>query len=238
VGFQEKPKADPVTIPGQPDKVLASMGNYLFNTAMLKPILQEDAGRESDHDFGKTILPAIYKEKRVFAYNFAENAIPGRAPGEQSGYWRDIGTLGAYYFANMDLKNPSPEFNLYNREWPLHTAPFDDPPAKFVLDEAGRKGEAVHAIVCEGSIISGARVQDSIVARNVFVHSYSFISDSILMDGVDIGRHCRIRKAIIDKGVRIPPNTEIGYDSDRDRERFHVDPESGLVVIPKQNGPA
>jgi glucose-1-phosphate adenylyltransferase len=233
-GFQEKP-AEPTPIPGRPDEALVSMGNYVFNTAMLMPILSRDAQRESAHDFGRTILPQIHRDQRVFAYNFADNEIPGRAKGEVRSYWRDIGTLAAYYHANMDLKNPSPEFNLYNRQWPLHTAPFDDPPAKFVLNEQGRKGEAVHSLVCEGSIISGARVQDSIIGRNVFVHSFSLVADSILMDGVDVGRHCKIRRAIIDKGVHLPPGTEIGYDSDRDARHYHIDPESGIVVIPKAN---
>lgn len=232
IGFEEKPAA-PKPIPGQPDKALASMGNYLFNTKFLKHVLTHDAKRDSAHDFGRDILPAVYKESPIYAYNFAENEIPGQARGEIRGYWRDIGNLRSYFDAHMDLKNPAPVFNLYNRKWPVHTAPSDDPPAKFVFDEVGRKGEAVHALVSEGSIVSGGRVQDSVLGRRVFVHSYSLVADSILMDDVDVGRHCKIRRAIIDKGVKIPPGTEIGYDSDRDRQRWVVDAESGIVVIPK-----
>jgi glucose-1-phosphate adenylyltransferase len=232
VGFEEKPER-PAPMPGRPDMALASMGNYLFKPKTLKPILADDAKRQTDHDFGKTILPSIYKDQRVFAYDFATNDVPGRVKGEEVGYWRDIGSIRAYYDANMDLKNPDPIFNLYNHEWPVHTAHSDDPPAKFVFDETGRKGEAVNSLAGEGTILSGGRVQDSIIGRNVFVHSFSLVAESIVMDGVDIGRHCKIRRAIIDKDVKIPSGSEIGFDPERDRQRYFVDPESGLVVIPK-----
>lgn len=231
-GFLEKSKEAP-PMPGRPGWALASMGNYLFNTKFLKAVLSEDAAKASAHDFGKSILPDVYKERAIYAYDFATNKLPVHAKGEEVGYWRDVGSIKGYFDANMDLKNPVPIFDLYNRQWPIHTALYDDPPAKFVFDEEGRRGIATHSLVTDGCIVSGARVADSILGRNVFVHSYSHIAESILMDGVDVGRHCRIRRAIIDKNVVIEPGTVIGFDPAEDKRRFYVDDESGIVVIPK-----
>lgn len=232
VGFQEKPK-DPAPMPGRPDFALASMGNYLFSTDFLKRILVEDAARPGAHDFGKSIFPAVFRESPVCAYDFSTNDVPGTVKGEERGYWRDVGTIHAYFETNMDLRAPAPVFNLYNREWPLHTSDYDDPPVKFVFNEEGRRGMAVDSIVSDGAIVSGGAVINSVLGRNVFIHSYSEVHESILMDGVDVGRHARIRRAIIDKNVRIPAGTEIGFDPKKDAERYYIDPESGIVVIPK-----
>jgi len=234
--FQEKPK-NPAPMPDRPGMALASMGNYVFSTELLCRVLAEDARKESGHDFGKDILPALVSSARLFAYDFSRNEVPGRVKSEEIGYWRDVGTISSYFQANMDLKNPDPVFNMYNREWPLRTANYFDPPAKFVFDEGDRRGVALHSLICEGCILSGGVVKDSILGRNVFVHSWSHISESILLDGVDVGRHARIRRAIIDKNVRIPAGTIIGYDPEEDRRRWFVDPESGIVVIPKERGP-
>ena len=235
--FQEKPKQNAATIPGRPDQVLASMGNYIFDAEALVRLLEEDAKTSSNHDFGKDILPKLVAGKRLFAYDFSANEFPGRVKIEERGYWRDVGTIRSYYDANLDLKNPDPVFNLYNRDWPLRTANTSDPPAKFVFDEGERRGHALHSLVCDGCILSGGKVKDSILGRNVFVHSWSEVTESILMDGVDVGRRARIRNAIIDKNVRIPAGTVIGYNVEEDKARYYVDPESGIVVIPKVTGP-
>jgi glucose-1-phosphate adenylyltransferase len=235
-GFDEKP-AQPAPFPDRPGTALASMGNYLFDTDLLVELLNTDAAQETDHDFGKDILPKICDRRSVFAYDFASNDVPGRVKGEEIGYWRDVGTIRAYFEANMDLRRPDPVFNLYNRAWPLRTAHFDDAPAKFVFDSDDRRGLAVDSLISEGCIISGGRVANSILGRNVFIHSWAEVDECILMDRVNIGRKCRIRRAIIDKNVHVPPGTVIGYDPAEDRRRFHVDEESGIVVIPKAGEP-
>jgi glucose-1-phosphate adenylyltransferase len=232
VGFEEKPSRNPKTIPGRPDSVLASMGNYLFQREFLDKVITEDAARQGAHDFGKSILPEIYKSFRVFAYDFSRNDFPGRVKGEERSYWRDVGTILSYYDANMDLRTPDPVFNLYNAQWPLQTAPTIGAPAKFVFNDEGRRGMAVDSIISEGTIVSGGSLDGCVVGRNVFVHSYSHVAESIVMDGVDIGRNCRIRRAIIDKNVRIPPGSTIGAGGDPFPNSF-VDPESGVTVIPK-----
>ena len=234
-GFQEKPSPeDAAPIPDQPDMILSSMGNYLFATDVLLEVLAEDAeDPESDHDFGRTILPSIFPTNRLFAYDFRINRIPGRVKGEEIAYWRDVGTLEAYWLANMDLCSPDPVFNLYNDQWPLRTANYNDPPAKFVFDEDDRRGQAVNSIVSEGCIISGSRVSGSVLGRNVFVHSYSSIEESVILDNVDIGRGCHIRRAIIDKNVHVPPGTKIGYDLAWDAERFSVDEAQHITVVPR-----
>ena len=232
IGFQEKPQ-DPQPIPGQPDKAYASMGNYLFNAKFLTDILHEDAGKkESSHDFGKDILPSLFEEQTAYAYNFAGNRVPGSTENE-IGYWRDVGTIGSYWEANMDLRNIQPTFNLYNRQWPIRTSSFGLPPAKFVFNQDGRRGQAVNSLVSEGSIISGGIVQDSIVGRSAVVESGAAIINSILMDRVQIGANCKINMAIIDKDVIIPDGTVIGYDPGEDEKRFHVDKESNIIVIHK-----
>jgi glucose-1-phosphate adenylyltransferase len=230
VGFEEKPSR-PKAIPGEPESALASMGNYLFNAETVIQALLEDARRESsDHDFGRDILPSLLHEKRVYAYDFRKNRVPSTEKGEEPSYWRDLGTIEAYYEANMDLCSVDPSFNLYNRGWPLRTTDFGDPPAKFVFDWQDRKGSALDSIVSQGTIISGSVVKNCVVGRNVRIHSYGQIEDSVLMDWVEIGRGCKIRRAIIDKSNIIPPGTEIGYNIEKDRHRYFVS-ESGIVVI-------
>jgi len=234
-GFQEKPSPEEaVPIPNQPEMILSSMGNYLFNTGALLDELAADAeDPESDHDFGNTILPKIHTERPIYAYDFRSNQVPGRIKGEEVGYWRDVGTIFAYWQANMDLCTPDPVFNLYNRQWPLRTANYNDPPAKFVFDEEGRRGHAVNSIVSEGCILSGSRVTGSVLGRNVFVHSYASIEESVIFDNVDIGRGCQIRRAIIDKNVQVPAGTKVGIDPTWDDERFFYDEAHQITVIPR-----
>lgn len=233
-GFEEKPKVGK-TIPNQPDKILASMGNYIFKRQPLTSVLEQDAAlQDSAHDFGKTILTKLHHSSRVFAYNFLDNSIPG-AEGKERGYWRDVGTVDSYYQANMDLIAVDPIFNLYNYRWPLRTVHYDYPAAKFVFADfdKDRAGVATDSMVSEGCIVSGGRIDRSILSPRVMIHSYSSVEDSILMHGVDVGRYAKIRKAIIDKGVKIPRGCKIGYDEADDRARgFHIS-ESGVVVVPK-----
>jgi glucose-1-phosphate adenylyltransferase len=233
--FDEKPSA-PRAMPGAPGKCLASMGNYLFDPQVLRNALIEDAADNlSHHDFGRNLIPALIQRVPVYAYNFMTNHIRGDSE-ENLSYWRDVGTLDAYYEANMDLRDARPRLNLYNQLWPLRTAYFDQPPAKFVFNEDSRRGQALHSIVSEGSIISGGSVRNSILGRSVFVHSYSQIDDSVIMDHCEVGRHAKVRRAIIDKNVHVPDGDEIGYDLSLDRKRFYVT-ESGIVVIPKVSRP-
>lgn len=230
VGFDEKP-SQPKAIPGEPEFALASMGNYLFNTdVVLEALVADSRDENSNHDFGRNLLPALIKEKKVYAYDYRKNRIPSRQKGEEPSYWRDVGSIEAYYAANMDLCSIDPSFNLYNRSWPLRTVDYGDPPAKFVFDWHDRKGMALDSIVSQGSIISGGVVRNCVVGRNVRIHSYSLVEDSIIMDWTEIGRNCRIRRAIIDKSNIIAPGTEIGYDINRDRERYFVS-DSGIVVV-------
>jgi glucose-1-phosphate adenylyltransferase len=232
IGFQEKPK-HPEPIPGRPDHAYASMGNYLFNGEFLTKVLHEDANNpNSTHDFGKDILPAVYKDHAVYAYDFATNQIPGGTP-EEVGYWRDVGTIASYWEAHMDLRNVKPIFNLYNRQWPIKTVSLGMPPAKFVFNQDGRRGQAVNSLVGEGSIISGGIVQDCVVGQGVTVETGAAIINSIIMDRVQVGPNCKINMAIIDKDVNIPPGTSIGYDLEADKKRFHVDPDSNIIVIHK-----
>ena len=231
-GFKEKPKR-PKPIPGRPNEAFASMGNYLFNKAVLIELLYEDAADvESSHDFGKDILPRIFNKSRVFAYDFRRNHIPGLTKKE-IGYWRDVGTIKAFWEANMDLRNVKPEFNLYNKKWPIKTANYGTPPAKFVFNEDGRRGQAIDSIVAEGSIISGGIVQKSVIGRDVSIDSGAVVINSLLMDRVKIGKNCKINMAIIDKDVEVPPCTTLGYNLEQDRNRFFVDDESNIIVIPK-----
>jgi glucose-1-phosphate adenylyltransferase len=234
IGFVEKPKSDPKTMPGDPTRCLASMGNYLFTTDVLVQEIVRDAGDpNSAHDFGKSIVAAMYQRKRVFVYDFATNTVPGQSERER-GYWRDVGSLDAYYQSNMDLVDVDPVFSLYNSQWPIYTIQYNYPPAKFVFanEREGRLGRATDSLVSEGCIISGGRVDRSILSPKVRINSYASVEGSILFENVNIGRHCRIRRAIIDKHVDIPPGTVIGYDPEEDRARFQVT-ESGIVVIPK-----
>lgn len=232
VGFEEKPP-EGKTIPGRPDMCLASMGNYVFNSGVLLEELDADAHENTEHDFGKNIINKMIPHRAVFAYDFARNIVPG-ATDKEIGYWRDVGTVDSYYEANMEIRSVSPVLNLYNLSWPFRTYPSDFPPAKFVFDEPnnGRRGEAVESLVSEGCILSGSRVRRSVLSPGCFIHSYADVEDSILFDKVDVGRYARIRRAIIDKGVRIPEKFEIGYNAELDHQRFFVS-ESGVVVIPK-----
>jgi glucose-1-phosphate adenylyltransferase len=231
VGFLEKPdKAEPM--PGRPGYALASMGNYLFKPKVLVTGVSEDAAREGPHDFGKSILPEQHKKLRIFAYDFATNVIPGTRPWEERGYWRDVGTLESYYDANMDLIARRPRFNLYNAEWPIRTASFSEPPARFV-GENDKSGTAADSIVSAGSIVEGGSVRRCVLGRNVLIEPGAEVEDSIILDGTRIGRDCRVRRAIVDKLVQLEPGTEIGGDPERDGRRYFVDPESKLVVIPK-----
>ena len=230
IGFDEKP-SQPKAIPGEPDYALVSMGNYLFNTDSLVPALVSDAkNSESAHDFGRNLLPNLIRDKNVYAYDFRRNRVPVPFKGEEASYWRDLGTIEAYYEASMDLCSVDPSFNLYNRSWPLRTVAYGDPPAKFVFDWENRKGMALNSIVAEGTIISGSLVRSCVVGRNVRMHSYSQIEDSVIMDWVEIGRGCKIRHAIIDKSNVIASATEIGYDPEEDKRRYFVS-EAGIVVV-------
>ena len=232
IGFAEKPKR-PKSIPGEPNSALVSMGNYLFNNDLLIEALNADATETaSNHDFGRDMLPQLIKHRRVYAYDFRKNRVPEPSKGEEASYWRDLGTIDAYYDANMDLCSIDPSFNLYNRTWPLRTVGFADPPAKFVFDWKDRQGMAVNSIVAEGTIVSGSYVHNCVVGRNVRIHSYSQIEHSVIMDWVEIGRGCKIRNAIIDKANVIPSGTQIGYDLEKDRERYTVSP-NGVVVLPR-----
>jgi glucose-1-phosphate adenylyltransferase len=229
--FEEKP-SNPRAMPGAPGKCLASMGNYLFDPQVLRTALLEDAENPaSQHDFGRDLLPSLIERVPIYAYNFMTNRIRGDSE-ENLSYWRDVGTIEAYYQANMDLRDARPHLNLYNHYWPLRTAYYNQPPAKFVFNENFRRGQALHSVISEGCIISGGVVRNSVLGRSVFVHSYSEIEDSVIMDYCEIGRYAKVRRAIIDKNVQIPESEEIGYDLERDRERFFVS-DSGIVVIPK-----
>jgi glucose-1-phosphate adenylyltransferase len=234
IGFTEKPKTGAKTIPGDPTRCLASMGNYLFTTDALVQEIVRDAGDPSSaHDFGKSIVASMYQRKRVYVYDFAKNVVPGQTERER-GYWRDVGSIEAYFQTNMDLVDVDPIFSLYNDQWPIFTIQYNYPPAKFVFnnEKDQRIGRATDSLVSEGCIISGGQVHHSILSPKVRVNSYSTVDDSILFENVNIGRHCKIRRAIIDKHVEIPPNTTIGYDLEKDRKQFHVT-EGGLVIIPK-----
>jgi glucose-1-phosphate adenylyltransferase len=234
IGFVEKPKTAPKTIPGDPTRCLASMGNYLFTTKELVQEIVHDAGdTKSAHDFGKSIVTNMHTRRRVYVYDFSTNEVPGQGIKER-GYWRDVGSLSAYFQANMDLVAVDPIFSLYNDLWPIYTHHSNAPPAKFVFNDAdqGRIGHATDSLVSEGCIISGSSVNRSIVSPYVRLNSYSTISDSILFEHVKIGRHCKIRRAIVDKHVEIPAGTVIGFDGEADRKRFHVS-DDGIVVIPK-----
>jgi len=234
VGFVEKPKDAPKTMPGDPTRCLASMGNYLFNTGALVQEIVRDAGDpESAHDFGKSIVTSMYARKRVFVYDFMKNEVPGQSVKER-GYWRDVGSLDAYYQANMDLVDVDPVFSLYNFEWPIFTIRYNYPPAKFVFnnEKENRVGRATDSLISEGCIVSGGHVHHSIVSPRVRINSYAYVEGAILFEDVKVGRHCKIRRAIIDKHVEVPAGTVIGYDPEEDAKRFQVT-ESGIVIIPK-----
>jgi len=235
LAFHEKNPNAP-TMPDDPEQVYASMGNYVFSKRTLVDLLDADAkDPSSHHDFGKDILPKLAGKAPIYAYNFQTNVIPGE-PADSIPYWRDVGTIDAYYEANMDLRSVKPALNLYNREWPLRTASYPDPPAKFTFDEDNRRGEAINSIVSGGVILAGGVVRNSVLGRGVRVHTGALVEDCVIMDNCDIGRCAKVRRAILDKNVYVPEHTEIGYDPAADRARgWHVT-ESGITVIGGERG--
>jgi len=235
VGFVEKPRAEEARpIPSDPNRCLASMGDYLFTTeALVREVVRDAARPESSHDFGQSVIPEMFRSSKVYVYDFTHNRVPGQTDKER-GYWRDVGTLDSYFQANLDLTQIDPVFNLYNEHWPVFTAPQHHAPAKFVFSDSAheRVGRATDSLVSEGCIISGGHVHKSVLSPRVRINSFSYVEESILFENVNVGRRARIRRAIIDKNVEIPPGSTIGYDLEADRRRFPVS-EGGVVVIPK-----
>jgi len=228
IGFEEKPAA-PRPLPGQPDEALVSMGIYVFSTALLLDELQRDhADEASSHDFGKDILPRLIASRQVMAYHFG--GATGRVTPDR--YWRDVGTLDAYYQANMDLLKPLPPLDLYQADWPIRSYQAQTPPARTVPGTSGTEGIFINSIVAGGAVIAGGSVQHSILFPQVFIDDGAFVEDAILFQGVRVGAGARLRRCIIDKEVVVPPREQIGYDGKRDRERFTVS-EQGIVVVPK-----
>lgn len=224
VRFAEKP-AQPEPTPTDPEKALASMGIYVFNAEFLYDQLRADSQLpNSSHDFGKDIIPALIQKHRVFAYRFRDVQ-----KGEQP-YWRDVGTVDAFWEANMELVSVSPQLNLYDKKWPIWTYQEQLPPAKFVFNDDDRRGMAVDSMVSGGCLISGATIKNSLLFSNVKLNSYSLLKEAVVLPDVEIGRHCRLKKVVIDKGLYIPPNTEIGYNRDEDAKRFYVS-EGGVVLV-------
>lgn len=230
--FQEKPE-HPHPIPTRKTHGLASMGNYVFNRRVLQELLEEDAlDKDSEHDFGRNVLPrALDQGRRIFAYDFSVNPIPGQQGPNL--YWRDVGTLDSYHEASMDLINVTPEFDLYNEDWPLRSANFSNPPAKTVHESHERRGNAYNSLIGGGVIISGSTVRESILFGRTRVHSYSTVERSVLLDHVEVGRSCLIRNTIIDKDVSVPDGTTIGVDLAADQARGFTITEKGIVVVPK-----
>lgn len=229
-GFDEKP-ADPQPMPGSADVALVSMGNYVFNTEFLFRKLEEDAqSGPSSHDFGHDIIPSIIRDHNVFAYPFLDEAT-GRQP-----YWRDVGTVDSFWEANMELVSVEPELNLYDRDWPIRTCHPQLPSAKFVFRDPDREGKALDSVVSAGCVISGSAIVDSLLYSSVRVNSYSRISASVLLPEVEVGRDCRITRAVIDRGCRIPPGTVIGEDREVDASRFRVTDKGIVLVTPGMLG--
>ena len=229
-GFQEKPK-HPKTIPGDPSHVYGSMGIYVFDRAALEEELTEDAKKDTAHDFGKDIIPQMIEKgkRKIISYNFVDTQA------KEAMYWRDVGTLDAYYEANMDLVSVTPQFNLYDRDWPIRTHQLQYPPAKFVFNNqlsGGRRGEALDSLVADGCIISGGSVRRCVLSPNVRVNSYAEIDNSLLLESVDVGRYAKIKNAIVDKHVKVMPGATIGYDLELDKKRFTLTPK-GIVVVDK-----
>jgi len=232
--FHEKIKDAP-TLPSDPTRCYASMGNYVFSRKILEEMLARDAKEpNSSHDFGRDILPRMVAEGRtVFAYDFASNRVPGQE-GRPNTYWRDVGTIEAYFDSCLDLKQVVPQLDLYNRDWPINTAASSAPPAKFVTGSTGTSGEALQSILGSGCILSSGLVKDSVLGRNIRIHSGVEVHESVLFDHVVVERNCKLRRAIIDKGVRLPSGTHVGLDADADRARGWTVTDTGITVIPKQ----
>jgi len=225
VGFQEKPEQTELRSPYNPRMVSASMGVYVFNADILIQALLKDADDPSSrHDFGHDILPRMVDGSKVYSFNFVDENK------KEALYWRDVGTLDAYYEANMDLVSVAPVFNVYDKEWPIRTHMRQYPPAKFVFNDPGRTGEARDSIVSMGCVLSGGSVTNSVLSPDVRVNSYTEVDTSILFSHVDIGRHCKIRRAIIDRDVHVPEGTVIGYDTEADRQKYHVT-DSGITIV-------
>ncbi len=232
IGWQEKPQ-NPKEMPDRPGWALASMGNYVFNRDILIEELAQDALKEdSSHDFGHDIIKSMIRRRYVYVYDFHTNVVPGVHERER-GYWRDVGDLDAYLESHLDLVSVEPIFNLYNNEWPIRSLSYQAAPTKFVHDEGERRGFATESMISDGCIISGGRVSRCVISPHVRINSYSRVEESIIMHGVNIGRHAKIRRAIIDKNVIIPAGCEIGYDPDHDRARGFFVTDSGITVIPK-----
>jgi glucose-1-phosphate adenylyltransferase len=225
--FQEK-VPHPTPIPGQPNKGLVSMGNYVFNTdVLIEAVSQDTADEQSSHDFGRDILPKICETSHVFAYDFCRNKVPG-IPGSND-YWRDVGNIKSFYDANMDLKNPLPHLNLYNSTWPVRSVKHHDPPAKVVIDTSGKAGLVENSLVVGGSIVAGGYVRNSIIGRNVYIASGAQVEDAVILGHTTIEEGAKVRRAIIDHGNIIGKKEEVGYDEERDRGHYHID-DSGIVV--------
>ena len=230
--FLEKP-ADPPARPGSPGEALASMGNYVFSTDVLVDALRKDADDESSrHDIGGNLIPRLVRDGGADVYDFTTNKVPGAYP-EDTGYWRDVGTLDAYYDAHMDLRSATPKFNLYNDRWPILTHVPSEPPAKFVHDDGDRVGRAIDSLVSNGVIVSGGLVRDSVLSPGVRVNSWATVERSIILDNTVIGRHAVVRDAIIDKHVVVPPSAEVGVDKEHDRARGFVVSDAGITVVGK-----
>ena len=230
--FLEKP-ADPPARPGSPGEALASMGNYVFSTDVLVDALRKDADDESSrHDIGGNLIPRLVRDGGAHVYDFTTNKVPGAYP-EDTGYWRDVGTLDAYYDAHMDLRSATPKFNLYNDRWPILTHVPSEPPAKFVHDDGDRVGRAIDSLVSNGVIVSGGLVRDSVLSPGVRVNSWATVERSIIMHNTVIGRHAVVRDAIIDKHVVVPPSAEVGVDKEHDRARGFVVSDAGITVVGK-----
>jgi len=233
VDFVEKPQQPPA-IPGQPERALASMGIYIFNAEFLFEQLQRDARTPgSQRDFGKDIIPHIVSRHRVFAHRFADSCVGSES---HKPYWRDVGTIDAYWEANMEMTKVTPELNLYDRDWPIWTYQEQMPPAKFVFDDDNRRGTAVDSLIAGGCIISGASVKRSLLFSSVNVHSWARVEDSVILPGVDIGRHAVLKRCVVDKQCRIPPGMVIGVNPDEDRQRFHVSPKGITLVTAEMLG--
>ncbi|MGP9831363.1 glucose-1-phosphate adenylyltransferase [Marinobacter sp. NSM] len=229
--FEEKP-AVPKAMPGQPDKALASMGIYVFSTRILFDELLQDhkLNNDSSHDFGKDIIPSVIRRLNVCAFPFRDPV------NKKAAYWRDVGTIDSLWQANLELIDVSPELNLYDAHWPIWTYQEQLPPAKFIFDDEDRRGTAVDSMVAGGCIVSGARIRHSLLFSQVRVHSFTTVEDAVIFPDVDIGRHCHIRKAVIDRGCRIPNGTRIGFDRKADENRFHVSPKGVVLITPEMLG--
>ncbi len=234
VGFLEKP-ANPPSIPGRPGWTLVSMGNYFFRSEVLQQVLVDDSvDEESKHDFGRNIIPRLVREgAEVFIYDFAQNRIIGE-PESARPYWRDVGTVDSYFQANMDLRSRLPHLNAYNRTWRIRTAQRDYPPARFVRDSpSGRHVELEDSLVCEGSIVSSARLCEVLLGYDCFVHGGATIEESVILSGCDIGERARLRRVLLDKNCKVEPGVVIGEEPELDRQRFPFITDSGIVAVPK-----